>query len=344
MNTMRNSVNSLINLRYLNLLRFWQNNEEIPEGASLQDHCDIVYTLALSEMRDTIHQSAAIRFAEIIAGKNIAGFSPKNPSPTISVHNTAYVLGALNLLGQQTSDLYKIAVDQKEPRIQDILHVASFKPIFPAKWAHHNWRVSHWIGGVPSIIASVANSDSRHSTEFQSILLPVRDAIDSLIEPDTGLLKAYRSDFVQRGFRILYALRHNPTLGDVGGIAHVLWFDHLTDRAYVGGRALYDQASKLFLEHSPFMEKLPYCLDFDIVQIVRTAGEQFGFVRADLKTRAISMMNDIDLFFNGEVPAQYSLHKIPGALATYHECALMSGEPGSLRSAPVDIIKNAYWL
>lgn len=344
MNTLQSSVNSLIDSRYSDLLRFWRNNGDVPDGASLQDHCDIVYTLALNEMQGTIHPNAAIRFAEIIAGKNIAGFSPRVSSPLISVHNTAYVLGTLNILSQQTFDLYKIAVDQKEPSIQDILHAISYKPLFPAKWAHHNWRVSHWIGGVPSIIASVAKSDSRHSAIFEKMLVPVRNAIDSLIKPDTGLLKAYRSDLLQSVFRILYALRHNPTLGDVGGIAHVLWFDHLTGRAYVGGHALNEQASELFLARAPFMENVPYCLDFDIVQIVRTAGEQLGFVRPDIKVRARSMMNDIELFFNREVPAQYSLHKIPGALATYHECALISGERGALGSAPVDIIKKAYWL
>src|SRR5690606_17742382 len=115
---------------------------------------------------------------------------------------------------------------------------------------------------------------------------------------------------------------------------------------YVAVDALLAQAQKLFRRHEPFMEKAPYCLDFDIVQIVRTGLEQTGAGHAADTARALKMTADMEDFFNRPLPEGYALHKFPGALAAYHECALIAGlDPsGQLGTPAIDIIGRAFWL
>jgi hypothetical protein len=76
------------------------------------------------------------------------------------------------------------------------------------------------------------------------------------------------------------------------------------------------------LDRRPFMETVPYCLDFDIVQLARTP-----FRKAIHRQRAharplCDYADDIITFYETGLDGDYTLHKLPGGLATLHECAL----------------------
>lgn len=324
---------------------FWTGSQEIPD-VGVEAHCDVVYALYLLGEGDSISPTAVSRFLAYVSGLELPGWKSRTGSARkISVHNCAYLFGALNLLRENPSDLYDAVLDGRTPLIREIVDEASSLPIYPRKWIHHNWRVSHWLGGVPSILLSLEGSGSELAKPFQGLARQVRNALDAVISPTSGLIRAYRSQLLQSLFRAAYRLRHDPDLGDVGGIAHILWVDHALGREYVAGQALYNQASHLFNAYAPFMEQVPYCLDFDIVQIVRTAGEQLNAHSNKNALRAESMMRSIEEYFVSPGD-NYTLHKVPGALATYHECAFVSGKTVSFAGsgAPIDVIKRANWL
>lgn len=72
-------------------------------------------------------------------------------------------------------------------------------------------------------------------------------------------------------------------------------------------------------------------------------GELLAF---QVKARAAGFIDDTLAFFCAPVASTYGLHKIPGALASIHECAWLTGE-AHVRGIDVprmDIIRRAYWL
>lgn len=317
----------------------------MPE-ASVEAHCDMVYTLYMLGSLELIAPAAVEQFSTFLRAKNLPGWEPEGDERPILVHNCAYAFGALNLLSANPAALYNAVLGGRQSDLDAIVHPKTKVPVFPPKWAHHNWRVSHWIGGIPSMLLSVARSGWTEADRYEALFHEVRYATDRLLAQDTGLIKAYKSDAVQYLFRRLYSLRHDPDLGDLGGVAHILWVDHAIGRRYVGLDQILKRSQLLFHTHPLFMEKVPYCLDFDIVQVVRTAREQAG-QKPDLDVvRARKMMTDIERFFQSGVPETYTLHKVPGALATYHECAMLSESDTKVEIsiAPIDIIKKAHWL
>jgi len=341
----KSNVTRHVQNRHRALYDFWTGSGKMPD-ATLEAHCDIVYTLYLLAESKAISPAAISEFLAYASKLELPGWKVKSGnSNKISVHNCAYLFGVLNLLHEDPGPLYDVVLDGRTLLMSEIVNEKNSLPVFPRKWAHHNWRVSHWLGGIPSILLSMERSGSRYGRPFWGMASRVRDALDSVISSKTGLICAYQSQLLQLLFRAAYRLRHDPDLGDVGGIAHILWIDHAMGRNYIARDALFGQASCLFNAHTPFMEKVPYCLDFDIVQIVRTAGVQLNAHRHENKLRSDEMIKSIENYFisPGE---DYTLHKIPGALATYHECAFLSERRLSFTAdgIPIDIIKRAYWL
>ncbi|MGY4748594.1 hypothetical protein ACVNHC_01890 [Pannonibacter sp. Q-1] len=318
--------------------KFWTEGKYSPDS-SIESLCDMAYCLYLLDHEKIIDHSASKKFSEILREQNFPGWE-FDKSNTLSIHNLAYAFGTLNLLPNKEL-LYDRALFNRVPDFGSIIDQNTKRPVFPRKWAHHSWRVSHWLGGVPSILLSVSNSGHPVAEDYINLSRTVREATDSLINPETGLIKAYNSDLIQLMFRFFYSARHDPDLGDLGGIAHILWIDHALDRRYVALEKLYESSRRKFLERTPFMEKVPYCLDFDIVQIVRTSGAQLSVTDTQSIDRAFSMMKDIESFFAGRIPDTFTLHKAPGALATWHECGIIINGPSSNHK---DIIRQCYWL
>jgi hypothetical protein len=334
---------SLAEERASAVVGFWTRGGKLPPGASLEALCDVAYTYFLADKKGELSEEAAKTFALFLSEQNLAGFSKVSGGAYSSVHNTAYALGTLNLFGDLKSELYQLALGDRLFQLQLLVRPDTYIPLYPAKWAHHSWRVSHWVGGVPSILLSLSKSGLRSDLPFHEIYSKVRNAAESLIVERTGLLRTYRSDALQLFFRLLYGLRHRPEIGDLGGIAHILWTDYASGRPYTGAPSLYQLARRHFIERRPFMEAVPYCLDFDIVQIVRTAGDETNQRDAEVISRAATMMDDIVQFFRVADKSNYTLHKIPGALATYHECSMLQN-PNINKTRQRDIIKDAFWI
>ncbi|NML13191.1 hypothetical protein HHL08_24230 [Sphingobium sp. AR-3-1] len=322
---------------------FWTKANISPE-IKIESLCDIVYSFYLLGIMNLIDPRSPVLFANILADTALSGWECDADRKKLTVHNTAYALGTLNLLENEGfGNLYQKAIDNRPFKPESIVTMSTKTPRFPAWLSHHNWRVSHWLGGVPSILLSVGRSSLAEASAARKLGLEVLANTNNLLDKKTGLIRLYRSRLLQKIFHRFYALRHDPILGDLGGVVHILWLNHVENIDYVAQQALYDASVKEFFRHRPFMEGTPYCLDFDIVNIVRTAavGSQ---ISAPVVARANGMLADIDTYFSHSLSENYRLHRLPGALATMHECAFIVGEDTALFGAPIDIIKMAGWL
>jgi hypothetical protein len=265
----------------------------------------------------------------------------------LTVHNTAYLLGAVNLLGDADRVAAEALLAQRAWDLGKLFDLQTKLPRWPWYYSHHSWRVSHWIGGAPSVLKSLwaripAYCESRSWPRTEQILI----ACDRLVDARTGLLRAYDSDLLQIAFRNLYRLRHDPAAGDVGGVVHLHWVNYTEGRLpYKAAQGLHQRAWSV-MQRAPFIEGTPYCLDFDIVQIVRTTLPQGSAVPPPIRKRADQYARDVYSFFGAGLTGNYGLHRLPGALATIHECALITGETVAydLGIAPIDIIKDANWI
>ncbi|ATC33015.1 hypothetical protein CA606_12140 [Caulobacter vibrioides] len=326
------------------LLAFWTTGGACE--ATVEEHCDLVYTLELTGEIGRIHPSAAANFAQLLSGYGLPGWKRRGEANQLNVHNCAYAFGTLNLLRPHHGDLYARVLEGRELMLDEIIDEQSATPRYPKWLGHHNWRVSHWIGGAPSILWSLGHSQYAPAAALKPLAERILAGADKCLDRKTGLIKLYKVEALQKLFRLLYGVRHDPDLGDLGGVAHILWVNHAAGRSYIAPESLLAKSSELFRAHAPFMEAVPYCLDFDVVQIVRTAAMQVGSVSPDDVRRATGMMASIEGFFASRLNAEYRLHKLPGALATYHECAMLAeqGSIDGLRMKPVDIIRKAFWL
>jgi len=308
--------------------------------------CDALYCLNLIGRMDLLAPDAGLRFADLLTGHSLAGGIGKGKGPDLGVHKTAYALGVLNLLAASGQAVQKYALREGDWQKEALLD-EQHRPRWPWYFTHHAWRVGHWIGGIPAIVSSLWRLAPELATQNQ---LPspadVLRSSDTLIDRDTGLFRAYKVDAFQWIFRTLYRFRHDPDAGDLGGIAHLHWANYAAGRLpYKAAPALFDRTWEL-LRRRPFMEAVPYCLDFDIVQLARTSIPVGDNRREALHARLCDYADDIIGFYDTKLDGDYSLHKLPGGLATLHECALavdLAEVPG-LEIAPVDIARQACWI
>ena len=326
---------------------FWLESGYV-EPQPLQDLCDALYVLRLIGEERGLAGDAPDRFAAALKQRRLAAdLTPRNTDALdANVHLTAYALGTLNLLAPMAPDVYHTALRSEGWRLDEIVNLESGRPVWPKAWSHHSWRVSHWVGGACSILASLSRAmPQAYAASGAPSPTQVLEATDSLIDSRTGFLKCYKSGAVHAAFNTLYGLRHDPIAGEVGGIVHVHWVNHALERMpYKAAEALSASARKLLEQNSPFMEGTPYCLDFDVVQIARTSissAPEPAFLQ-----RAARFAEDLVAFFNAPPPPGYGIHRLPGALATLHECALIAGAHTveGLGVAPIDIIAEAYWI
>jgi hypothetical protein len=308
--------------------------------------CDTLYCLKLIGRMDLVVPDAPARFAALLGGYRLAGGLGHGNGPPLGVHRTAYALGTMNLLADVGPPVHGDAIRARNWHIGEILDPQS-RVRWPWYLAHHAWRIGHWIGGIPSILLSVWRyvPELAAANRLAQPLTVLRNS-DSLIDGRTGLLRTYRTEALQKAFRAFYRFRHDPDAGAVGGIAHLHWCNYAANRMpYKGAAALFDRTWNL-LQRRPFMERAPYCLDFDIVQVARTAIPGSDARGAALKTRVGDYAGAILDFYGNRLDGDYALHKLPGGLATLHECALAEGAacvPG-LDVAPVDVAKQAHWI
>jgi len=308
--------------------------------------CDIAYSRHLMGLPAFESAAAFEQYIALLASCRLAG-TPAREAPSLNVHLTAYALATLNLAETPHGATAKAFVQSQDWRWDLLIDPATLLPRWPWKYTHHSWRVSHWVGGAPSIIKSLWRiAPDLCAARGVPATADVLAACDALVDGRTGLLRTYKSDLIQFCFRQLYRLRHDPDAGDVGGIVHLHWVNYAEGRLpYKAHDGLYARSWKL-MQRKPFIEKVPYCLDFDIVQIVRTTAPAGAPLAPEVLARAGEYAADILGFFKTGLNDGYALHKLPGALATVHECALIRNEaqPPELGAATVDIIKDAFWI
>lgn len=326
-------------------LGFWTvaNFAAMPDALAA---CDVFYSLKLIGALDLLAPDAAVRFARLLGEYRLAGGIGHGHGEPLGVHKTAYALGVLNFLAAHGMPVQQDALREEGWRKSELLDHRQ-RPRWPWYFTHHAWRVGHWIGGIPAIVLSLWRLAPEQSAKNG---LPSAQAVlnssDALIDGDTGLFRAYRLEPVQRAFRALYRIRHDPDMGDLGGIAHLHWGNYAAGRLpYKAAPALFDRAWTL-LQRRPFMESVPYCLDFDILHLARTAIPESDHRAPALEARVYDFADDIHDFYGRKLDGDYALHKLPGGLAALHECALIAGteEVPGLNIAPVDVAREACWI
>lgn len=305
--------------------------------------CDQIFARSLMGQPPFATSAGFDRHLNLLGSARLAGTRAEG-GVRLSVHLTAYALASLNLAGEPFRSQAAALVRDQVWDWRLLIDPETLLPHWPARYAHHAWRVGHWVGGAPAILRLLrALAPEACAGLAAAPVAQVLEACDRLIDPRTGLLRTWRTPLLQTAFRQIYRLRHDPDAGAIGGVAHLHWINHVEGRTpYKAAVALYDRAWKL-MQRRPFIEQAPYCLDFDVVQIVRTAAS--GPMPEAVRQRARDYAADITAFLTHAGPA-YSLHRLPGALATLHECALISGETqaSGLGAPAIDIIKEAGWL
>lgn len=327
--------------------RFW-TEPGCTDVAPLQDLCDALYVQRLLNT-DSVAPDAITRFSTILLQHDLPGHgrlsSPRRP---ISVHATAYALGALTLLRKVDGAQFPTDLHPKNWTFDALISPHNNMPRWPQRWSHHSWRVSHWIGGAPAILLALREAfpDAYASSGGPDVDTVLR-AADVLLDPNSGFLHPFRSDTLHSLFNLAYSLRHNPIAAELGGVVHLHWVNYSCGRQpFTAAHALHAECAKLLMQRRPFIETTPYCLDFDIVHLLRTSAAQPAAVSDKLRDRIRLLQHDLGRFFETSLDAGYALHRLPGALAALHECSLLLNETEapSLAIAPRDIILTAYWL
>lgn len=342
---MKESINKYLEVSVPDINEFWLGGAETTwDYAKLQKHVDFIYIKVLIGETQYLDKKAVDKYSDVIKRLPLTGRS--NSDNSMLPHLSAYVLASTNLLDDAGFDVRDNVLSSIDLDVNSLIDTDTYLPKWPSKWTHHTWRVSHWIGGIPSILLTFSQHDPKKQVPMD-LVEKVLNACDShIIDPVTGLMKAYKSEFIQRIFRFVYQLRHNPNHGDIGGLAHIHWLNHVLSRRYQATDALIDRCIK-DLDSYPFLERVPYCLDFDYVQLLRTSLEQAPHKKNPFILNRISDFNrDVSGFLKNIKSENYTLHKLPGALATLHETNIILERDyvEGLDLPPVDIIKKANWL
>ncbi|HEY7979354.1 MAG TPA: hypothetical protein VID67_14270 [Rhizomicrobium sp.] len=347
MSSLQQNVITYMERHAPNAFAFWTEDRAADSDVDVVSVCDALYALKLIGRLDLLTPDANERFVRLLSRHSLAGKIGIGNGAPLNVHQTAYVLGVLNLLQIHGTPCHREVLRACGWRKHELLDDRTGWPRWPWYFAHHAWRIGHWIGGIPSIVLSLWRLCPDLAEKNR---LPMPKAVlarsDALIDRDTGLLRPYRWHFLQLGFRALYRFRHDPDAGAIGGVAHLHWGNYAAGRVpYVANDALFDRIWQL-LQRRPFMEAQPYCLDFDIVQMARTAISDGDARSGELQERAAIYAWDLSDFYTNSLDGDYALHKLPGGLAALHESAMtadLEGVPG-LAIAPVDIAKEAHWI
>jgi hypothetical protein len=347
MNSLQHSIMNYLEHHAAHALAFWTEDGASDSDVDVVPVCDVLYALRLIGRMDLLAPDANDRLVRLLARHTLAGKIGIGNGLPLNVHQTAYVLGVLNLLQTHGTPCHRDVLRPHGWSKKELLDDRTGRPRWPWYFAHHAWRIGHWIGGIPSIILSLwrlcPDLAEKNRLPPPKIVLARSDA---LLDSDTGLLRPYRWHFLQLGFRALYRFRHDPDAGAIGGVAHLHWGNYAAGRMpYVANDALFDRTWQL-LQRRPFMEAQPYCLDFDIVQMARTAIPPDDARSGELQERAAVYAWDLSDFYTNSLDGDYALHKLPGGLAALHESAMtadLEDVPG-LAIAPVDIAKEAHWI
>lgn len=321
---------------------FWLGSSDLNfNNDELISACDVIYSLCLLNFPVAVSNKSIEQFFQLIDNSVLYGTKLKDEeSYEFNAHMTAYILGTAQILKAEYPNQTKELKINKEWDFSKVLN-ESYIPIFPVKFTHHSWRVSHWLGGVPSIILNVYRETGE--VKYKLLFDKVIASLENNAITDKGLIKVHKSKLLHFIFRNLYRIRHNPKIGDIGGIVHILWLYHFTGKEYKAVDNLLSYSLELAKNQEKFMETIPYCLDFDFIQLIRTGLKQQGY-KQDETLLFKRFKKDLTIYFTQDMlnDENFTLHKLPGALATFQECEMYLNRDTNINN--VDIIKIAGWL
>ncbi|MCH8049073.1 hypothetical protein IIC44_03180 [Patescibacteria group bacterium] len=133
---------------------FWRYGREIEfDEKKLINLNDYVYSAFLLGKEDLISPEAVEKY--IAYSSSAPYYGCKKKSHQLLPHTTAYSFGTLNILDAMGYKATEKVFSSMEFDTSKIIRPKSGLPHWPAKWAHHTWRVSHWIGGGPAILLNI---------------------------------------------------------------------------------------------------------------------------------------------------------------------------------------------
>lgn len=340
MSTVSSAIDDIYRSKAPSVHRFW-NEGGVVTDSDLLTHCDYIYTMNLLGRAGELKESSVGGFRDSVMSASLFGTTSDRP---LSAHLTAYVLGSLNLLALNGFTAREDVLLNSKFELDLLIDRNSKLPIWPRKWSHHTWRVSHWIGGIASILLTVSRHDPKNRVPVDLLHETLREC-DRQLLTESGLLKAYRSEWIQMLFRSAYKLRHDPRHGDIGGLVHLHWVNYAVGRPYKGCEKVLDICFS-HLSENGFLENVPYCLDFDYIQIIRTGLEQVPSLKTEKLVSRMDLYSKEILQFVDEHRGAMTPHKVPGALAAAIEAQrIVDDSAGSSSEIEFfDVIKHGYWL
>ncbi len=221
-------------------------------------------------------------------------------------HSTAYALSALKLSSKLTgTNLFPYEV------LMQLNKSIDYSICIPCNLSTldkvHVWKASHTFGGISSILQMAVN-------EGYSISNPVIEYYEKIISTD-GLWRLSPLPY-QLFFDSLYWIKHNPKFAKYGGAAHLYWhLKTLPDK--VNAELAVSKILRIY-EKGYILEKIPYCLDYDILYMLRFFKLNYNFdIEIAKKIDNIFLNVGLSLIqFLGKSNEKLWLHALPGLLAT----------------------------
>lgn len=271
------------------------------------DVADVIYIQYISGISILTNEDIYIYSNRIIDSADEDGFfySSISKKSHNKYHSTAYALATIELASELVGkDLVPSAILHKLDDNIDFNH--ALPKNFTLIDRLHVWKASHTFGGLSSIFELLCKREIKKQN-------PVLNHYKEIIGKD-GLWR-FANFLPQFIFDLLYRARHDPKLALYGGAAHLYWhFDDIPSRVDIENAV---EKMILIYEETAILEKVPYCLDYDVLFILR------AFQRSSRLSHNLEA--EVDKIFNKVGLAIYEflinddgllwLHALPGLLA-----------------------------
>ncbi len=303
------------------------------------DLADIIYCQFISNIDffddDKLKKTQKI----IIESQDENGFfhPPKGKKSHNCYHSTAYALSTLNLIecmGAQKKSIAKLI----NHVVKSIDVEASKKSSFGLVDKVHVWRASHTFGGM-SCIFELGKQFGVLSSN------PVLSYYESIIGDD-GLWR-FSNPILQKIFDSIYRIKHDPLLAIYGGAAHLYW--HMSKIPDNVDPHITMQNLLQIYKNKSILEKVPYCLDYDLLFIMRFYAKNFEYseiIKKEIDDTFTRVGLEILSFLTHQSDRLW-LHALPGLLAALQVCSYSKKFDAHLKelrinlSDPMEVTK---WL
>jgi len=285
-------------------------------------------------------------------------FVGKDPQRHNQIHTTAYSLGSILLLASSNIELDKIK------HMVTLINHTCLDPNFEykSKTAElmdnlHIWRGSHNLAGMAAIVGQISVlkelvlSNKELASESSSSAMPsLNEWSDLVVEKHASSKKLFaRKDRMLRllgaFFDVLFQVRHDKLVSEVGALAHYLWVFDKIGCVY----PIDSVKMKRLTQHQDVIGSYenggPYCLDYDFACVathyLNAAGHEMS-KRERIRVESMLKKNR-DYILKYLNKKDLTLHALVGALsavARINNFTVKDQETGVLRD-PLDV---AWWL